>query len=66
MVRKRELKLVATKDPFEPSHLFDLGVDGYEMNNLLGHPDYTSSEENLLVILKDWYQRVSPSGSDPD
>ena len=66
MVRRGELKLVATKDPFEPTHLFDLGVDDYEMNNLLGHPDYTSSEENLLAILKDWYRRVSPSGSGPD
>jgi arylsulfatase A-like enzyme len=64
MVRKGDLKLVATKDPFEPTHLFDLGEDCYEMNNLLGHSDHTRIEEELLAILKGWYQRVSPAEND--
>ena len=64
MVRQGDLKLVSTKDPFEPTHLFDLGADCYEMNNLLGHSDYTRIESELLAILRDWYQRVSPAEND--
>ena len=59
MVRKGDLKLVASKDPFQPTHLFDLGKDCYEMNNLLDHPGYTRIKKELLAILKGWYQRVS-------
>jgi hypothetical protein len=66
MVRKGKLKLVANKNPLKITHLFDLGVDGYEMNNLLSHPDYTRKEEKLLAILEDWYQRVGLAENYPD
>ena len=66
MVRKDNLKLVATKKPLETTHLFDLGVDEYEMNNLIGHPNYARSEENLMSILKDWYKRVGLVENYPD
>ena len=59
MVREGDFKLVAKKDPFETTHLFDLVHDPYELNNLLDHADHMDIRQNLHSQLETWFKRVS-------
>ncbi|MBS10776.1 MAG: hypothetical protein CME19_04135 [Gemmatimonadetes bacterium] len=59
MVRKGAHKLVADKDPFTLTHLFDLESDPYEMNNLIESADHVEVRQSLQDHLEAWYKRVS-------
>jgi arylsulfatase A-like enzyme len=64
MVREGAFKLVAAKEPFGATHLFDLESDPYEMNNLLDHSDHAGTQNHLLQTLQTWYERVKAEGPD--
>ena len=66
MVREGAFKLVAAKEPFEATHLFDLESDPYEMNNLLDNSDHADTQNHLLQTLQTWYERVKAEGPDMD
>ena len=59
MVREGAFKLVADKDPFTLTHLFDLESDPYEMTNLLNMPEHMEVQNRLSTLLTEWYHRVS-------
>ena len=59
MIRYGAFKLVADKEPFTLTHLFDLESDPYELNNLLGHADHEDAQRKLATKLESWWQRVS-------
>ncbi|HCK12426.1 MAG TPA: hypothetical protein DHW45_21310, partial [Candidatus Latescibacteria bacterium] len=59
MIRYGAFKLVADKEPFTLTHLFDLESDPYELNNLLGHADHVDAQRKLATKLESWWQRVS-------
>jgi arylsulfatase A-like enzyme len=59
MVRKGDHKLVADKDPFTLTHLFDIANDPYELNNLLDSADHKDIQADLRAQLEAWYKRVS-------
>ena len=59
MIREQNHKLVANKEPFQTTHLFDLDSDPYELNNLLDNAECTDIQGRLLVKLESWFQRVS-------
>lgn len=58
MVREDHYKLAVQQDTLEPTHLFDLERDPYEMVNLLGLlPDVTN---RLLQRIKEWQVSYKP------
>ncbi len=59
MVRVGDYKLVADKDPFTPTHLFNLSDDPYELTNLLNKEAVAHVQRELLSKLQSWYARVS-------
>ena len=59
MVRQGSHKLVAEKNPFELTHLYDIDNDPYELNNLINDADLKDIQENLRSQLESWYQRVT-------
>jgi arylsulfatase A-like enzyme len=59
MVRQGKYKLAVTQDGFQPTHLFDLENDPYEMGNLLDEKDkYSKITENLQNKIKSWYEDI--------
>lgn len=42
--------------------LYDLANDPYEMNNLIGSPDYRTVEEDLKMRLKAWQAKTGDTG----
>ncbi|MAF11286.1 hypothetical protein CMK11_12615 [Candidatus Poribacteria bacterium] len=58
MVRDGDWKLVAERPDVTPSHLFDLGADPYEMDNLLASAPHADIRERLLAALREWDTRV--------
>lgn len=59
MIREGAFKLVADKEPFTLTHLFDIENDPYELNNLLDSADHKDIQQNLRTQLESWYQRVT-------
>lgn len=59
MVREGAFKLVVQKEGFEPTHLFDLERDPYEMNNLLADPNHAAERARLHGVLRNWYEYVT-------
>lgn len=56
MMRKRNLKLVLDKKTLEPTHLFNLADDPYEMNNIVHQaPDLTDRLQSRLAA---WHTRM--------
>jgi arylsulfatase A-like enzyme len=56
MCRSGSLKLVIDSATLEPSQLFDLEDDPYEMNNLIA--ERVPGKEALLRLLSDWGRRM--------
>jgi arylsulfatase A-like enzyme len=57
MVRQGKYKLAVMQDNFQPTHLFDLENDPYEMKNLLKEKENCSkTTENLQNKIKYWYK----------
>ena len=54
MMRKGDFKIVADSDATEPTALFDLRSDPFEMNNLLGEESLPSTQKSLLDELAAW------------
>ena len=63
MVRAGAFKLVVQKEGFEPTHLFDLEKDPYEMDNLLDNPDHAAERARLYEVLENWYGYVTGNGN---
>ena len=59
LVREGDYKLVADKDPFKPTHLFNLSDDPYELTNLLDEEAVAPVQQDLLSKLQSWYARVT-------
>ncbi|NKB71201.1 MAG: sulfatase-like hydrolase/transferase [Candidatus Latescibacteria bacterium] len=59
MIREGAYKLVADKDPFTATHLFNLDEDPYELTNLLETEAVAIVKQDLLAKLEAWYARVS-------
>jgi arylsulfatase A-like enzyme len=59
MVREGAYKLVADKDPWQATHLFNLVDDPYELTNRLDTDATASVQQDLLSKLEAWYARVS-------
>jgi len=56
MCRQDQFKLVADSATLEPTHLFDLAWDPYEMHNLVS--ENAAEKEALLGRLLDWHRHV--------
>ncbi len=58
-------KLVADTD-LNVTHLYNLGQDPYEMDNLAANPDHRRKRDEMQAILRDWMRRtgdrILPSG----
>ena len=63
MVREGAFKLVVQKEDFEPTHLFDLERDPYEMTNLLADPNRAAERARLHGVLRNWYEYVTGTGN---
>jgi arylsulfatase A-like enzyme len=59
MIRDGKYKLAVKQDDFQPTHLFDLEKDPYEMKNLLEEKDkYSKIAENLQNKIKYWHKDI--------
>ena len=61
MVREGPYKLVADKEPWKLTHLFDIESDPYEMTDLLNAPPHADTKRHLSQLLKEWFDRVTVS-----
>jgi len=62
MVRRGPYKLVAERPALEPTLLFDLEADPYELTNLVADPACAATRDALLRTLRQWHARVSTTG----
>jgi arylsulfatase A-like enzyme len=59
MVREGRYKLAVRQDDFEPTHLFDLENDPYEMKNLLEDKEnHSKIAEKLQKRIKYWHENI--------
>jgi arylsulfatase A-like enzyme len=59
MVRESDYKLVADKEPFVLTHLFNLSNDPYELTNLLDDEAVAAVQQDLRSKLESWFARVT-------
>jgi len=60
----RGLHKFVTGKKLEVTHLYNLGQDPYEMQNLAFEPDLRTRRDELKAILLDWMRRIG-DGMDP-
>ena len=58
MVRKGDFKLVVNAVTLEPTHMFDLKNDPYEMTNIVDRGYYTSKRDRLLKDIRQWREQM--------
>jgi arylsulfatase A-like enzyme len=62
LIRRGDLKLVASRPALKPTHIFNLKDDPYEMKNLVDDPAHEAVKQELLIALTEWNRRVSARG----
>ncbi|MFC1734605.1 sulfatase-like hydrolase/transferase [Candidatus Hydrogenedentota bacterium] len=58
LIRQNRFKFVASRPELEPTHLYDLEADPYEMTNLVEKDEHREDCERLLATLREWRERV--------
>lgn len=58
MIRRGDFKLVVNRENFEPTHLFDLSSDPYEMKNLVEAPEFQTQRDELKKRLQSWHAGI--------
>lgn len=59
MVREGDLKLVVQTEGFQPTHLYDLRADPYELDDLVENPEYASAIAALRNRIIAWQEEAA-------